>query len=801
MTVLFPASLTYAGSAAVRRPGFDDLEPRSERYLVPAAGALLLDVQASDQLEIIDPEGGQAFHLAVFSPDGRWDPEALEAGNPSAIQFQPPTDLLRSINDVLSSALQRRGIGNCGIPSVLSGLGRKAPAGEHVAFRAVRAAAVVLAAPAEIAADVMAIDGPQPSELRVRITRAAPAAEDSGRPPPSPLAEPRLDLFVPRRSGRAYEVKAGEYIQVVDIAGRQCSDFIAFCARALDRGQERFIDSTVTRTMVGRAYPNPGLTDKFYDQDNQPLVQIIQDTCGRHDTFGLACTSRVYENKGFPGHVNCSTNISNAMEPWGVESRGAWPAINYFFNTQVDAGNTILSDEGWSLPGDYVLMKALTDLVCVSTACPDDTSPINGWNPTDIQLRLYRETEMFRKSIAFRAGPDSEPVMTKETPFHVRTSELTRDYRAAKDFWIPGSYTASGVLEEYWACREAATLQDMSQLGKVDITGPGAEALMDHALTRDVRRVAVGQVVYSPMCRATGAMFDDGTLFRLSPDAFRWMAGDAQAADWLRELAVSLDLEVQVRTATSSLCNLAVQGPKSREILSSLVWTTEAHPRLDELKWFRFLVGRIGGFNGPAVLVSRSGFTGELGYEVFTSPADAPAVWDAIMEAGAPLGMIPMGLDALDILRIEAALPVAGHEFDENTDPFEAGAGFAVPLKKKERDFVGCEALRRNASAQRHCLTGLVISGQDCPAHGDPVFRGRSQVGIVTSACRSPQLGQPVALARIAVEALEVRGDGEGQNDQQAALTVGRLDGRLKRLSAQQVDLPFYDPQKLRPRS
>lgn len=798
MTVLFPASQAYAGPALVKRPGLDDLEPHQERYLVPAAGALLLDLAASDRLEIVNQEGGQTACVAVFAPDGRWDPDGLRADDPALLRVLSSAGLRRSITPPLSQALGRLGIDPNNIPSVLAALGPRSLPGDRVLFEAARACFLVIAAPAghdgEAVPD-LPIDGPQASDLRVRLTRAPAVANDLERRPPAPLAEPRLDLLVPRRSGRAYEVKTGEYIQVVDIAGRQCSDFIAFCARALDRGQERFIDSTVTRTMVGRAYPNPGLTDKFYDQDNQPLVQVIQDTCGRHDTFGLACTARVYENKGFPGHVNCSTNISDAMRPWEVAPRGAWPAINYFFNTQVDAGNAIRSDEGWSLPGDYVLMKALTDLVCVSTACPDDTSPINGWNPTDVQLRLYRETEMFRKSIAFRAGPESDVVMTKETPFHSRTSELTRDYRAAKDFWIPGSYTTSGVLEEYWACREAATLQDMSQLGKVDITGPGAEALMDHALTRDIRRVAVGQVVYSPMCRATGAMFDDGTLFRLSPDAFRWMAGDAQAAEWLRELAAALGLEVQVRTATSSLCNLAVQGPKSREILSSLVWTSEAHPRLEELKWFRFLVGRIGSFNGPAVLVSRSGFTGELGYEVFTSPGDAPAVWDAILEAGAPKGMIPMGLDALDILRIEAALPVAGHEFDENTDPFEAGTGFAVPLKKKERDFVGREALLRNAAAQRHQLTGLVISGQDCPEHGDPVFRGRTQVGIVTSACRSPQLGQPVALVRVAVEALEVSGE-EG-----AEFTIGCLDGRLKRLAARQMDPPFYDPQKLRPRS
>lgn len=797
MTLLFPASQSARGTLAIRRPGFDGLAPSRERYLVPARGHLLLDLRAGDKAEILDREGGQVFHAASFAADGRWDRAALHASDPSALRAVSASGLRSALNGPLADTLRRRRIDLGAVGSAFAGLGVRSVPGETVSFEVLRPCILLLAAPprdAEDEASVAPIDGPQPSDLNLYVSRAPAAGDLSESVPPPPLAEPRLDMLVPRRSGRAYEVKAGEYIQVVDIAGRQCSDFIAFSARALDKGLERFVDSTVTRTMVGRAYPNPGLTDKFYDQDNQPLVQVIQDTCGRHDTYGLACTARVYEDKGFPGHVNCSTNISEAMKPWGVAPRAAWPAINYFFNTQVDAGNAILSDEGWSLPGDYVLMKALTDLVCVSTACPDDTSPINGWNPTDVQLRIYQETEMFRKSIAFRAEPDSDAVMTKETPFHARTSALTRDFRAAKDCWIPGSYTTSGTLAEYWACRDAVTLQDMSQLGKIDVTGPGAEALMDYALPRDVRRVAVGQVVYSPMCRSTGAMFDDGTLFRLSPEGFRWMSGDAEAASWLRELADTLALDVQVRTATSSLCNLAVQGPRSRDLLSSLIWTGEGHPRLDELKWFRFLVGRIGDFNGPAVLVSRSGFTGELGYEVFTAPEDAPAVWDAIMEAGQPHGIVPMGLDALDLLRIEAALPVAGHEFDDTIDPFEAGAGFAVPLKSKDRDFVGREALLRNASAPRNQLIGLVVSGQDCPRHGDPVFRGRTQVGVVTSACRSPHLGQPVAMARVAVEAADA-----GQD--QADFEIGQLDGRLKRLAAKQVPLPFYDPEKRRPRA
>ncbi len=797
MTLLFPVSQSSSSTAAVRRPGFDNPEPRRERYLVPARGHLVLELNSGDKLEIVDPEGQQVCHLTSFATDGHWDPEALGSGDPSALQIVSTSGFHSVLSGLLAAALRRRRIEFEAATTAFAVLGSRSKPGDSVSFEALRPSVVLFAAPPQTVNENFSdapIDGPQPSDLSVYVTRSSEAGEEAAFRPPPPLVEPRLDMMVPRRSGRAYEVRAGEYIQVLDIAGRQCSDFIAFAARALDKGLERFIDSTVTRTMVGRAYPNPGLTDKFYDQDNQPLVQIIQDTCGRHDTYGLACTARVYENKGFPGHVNCSSNISEAMRPWDVASRAAWPAINYFFNTQVDAGNVILSDEGWSLPGDYVLMKALTDLVCVSTACPDDTSPINGWTPTDVQIRIYQENEMFRKSIAFRTEPDSDAVMTKETAFHSRTSALTRDYRAAKDFWIPGSYTASGAVAEYWACRDSVTLQDMSQLGKVDITGPGAEALMDHALPRDVRRAAVGQVLYSPMCRATGAMFDDGTLFRLSPDGFRWMSGDAQAAPWLRELAASLELDVQVRTATSSLSNLAAQGPKSRDVLSSLIWTGEGHPRLDELKWFRFLVGRIGDFNGPAVLVSRSGFTGELGYEVFTAPEDAPAVWDAIMEAGQPHGIVPMGLDALDLLRIEAALPVAGHEFDDSIDPFEAGVGFAVPLKSKDRDFVGREALLRNASAQRNQLIGLVVAGQDCPRHGDPVFRGRTQVGVVTSACRSPHLGHPIAMARVAVEATNAEKD-------QADFEIGQLDGQLKRLAAKYVPLPFYDPGKLRPRA
>ncbi len=154
-----------------------------------------------------------------------------------------------------------------------------------------------------------------------------------------------------------------------------------------------------------------------------------------------------------------------------------------------------------------------------------------------------------------------------------------------------------------------------------------------------------------------------------------------------------------MRSSTDQLHNVAVQGPKSRDILREVIWTPPAQPALDELGWFRFTIGRVGGFDGPPVVVSRTGYTGELGYEVFCHPKDALTVFDAIWQAGAPHGLMPFGLEALDMVRIEAGLVFAGYEFCDQTDPFEAGIGFTVALNSKNEDFIGREALMRRLGA------------------------------------------------------------------------------------------------------
>lgn len=311
-----------------------------------------------------------------------------------------------------------------------------------------------------------------------------PAGSTAGMPLPDPLGKVIEEFRVDRATARAYQLKKGQFVQIVDVEGQQCSDFMAMRWDTLDAGTEKHIDSTVSRTMARSAYPLPGLADKFFDQDIKPLLQVRQDTVGRHDTFALACTARGYEERGFPGHINCSDNISDVFEPYGIKRRCAWPAINFFFNSWIDwRSHVIASDEAWSRAGDYVCLQALTDLVCVSTACPDDVDPINGWNPTDIHVRIYEEGTPITHSVSWRSQPDDEGKLTRHSAFHPRTSSLTSSFHVARDLWMPAQFDATGAIDEYWACRNAATLQDMSGLRKFDIVGPDAETLLQHCMT------------------------------------------------------------------------------------------------------------------------------------------------------------------------------------------------------------------------------------------------------------------------------------------------------------------------------
>jgi aminomethyltransferase len=777
----------FVSPVRVLEPGLNTLPPDTERYVVRAGGITALEIFGGDRIEVVNPEGMQVGEITVFDARGNSDMQLLGA------QADGKAEGFKAIlggNDAsaikLARTLKFRGISLDSAHST-NIFSKESRAGDSIGFTANEAVTCIVAAPGES----MRVDQQDTvTDLTIFVHRQALDSAERRIHLPDPLADPLQDQRIEARTAFAFEVKAGQYIQIIDVEGRECSDFQCFDIAALDKGLERCIDATSTRHVVGKSYPVPGLLAKFYTQDFEPLVELIRDTCGRHDSFGTACTAKYYEDLGYPGHVNCSDNFNRALQPFGVQPRPGWMAINLFFNTNIDDTNQMYFDEPWSRPGDYVLMRALKDMICVSSACPCDVDPANGWNPTDIHMRIYPDTNTFTKAMAYRMTTDAEKQLTKETGFHSRTLEHTRNFTEYAGYWLANSYTKHGAIDEYWACREGAAVIDLSPLRKYEVLGPDAELLMQTCVTRNIRRLAIGQVVYTAMCYENGGMIDDGTVFRLGQDNFRWIGGSDESGIWLREQAQKLGLEAWVRNSTDQLHNLQVQGPKSRDILKQIIWTRPDQATLEELEWFRFSIARIGDEHGIPLVVSRTGYTGELGYEVFCHPKDAPAVWDAIWEAGKAYDLTPLGLEALDMLRVEAGLIFAGYEFSDQTDPFEAGIPFTVPLKTKEDDFIGKSALLKRKENPQRVLVGLELSGDELAVNGDCVNIGRNQVGEITSAVRSPILRKNFALCRIQIEHSELGTEVE----------VGKLDGKQKRLPAKVVGFPFYDPTKSRVR-
>jgi aminomethyltransferase len=768
-------------------PSVFSLQPGSERYVVPGCGAILISVETGDRITVINEEGGQVCELLALDNKGKSDAGIL--GKTSNSNGTGLKKLLSSRDPSLRSVwlgLEARGV-DLAKSNALKYFDASTMAKDTAQFMVERDGSVVIAAPGGI----MDFTLQNTATPLVVTLRRALIKQITKFELPDPLADPLADIRIHPATAQSYFVKAGDYIQIYDVDGRQCSDFQCFSARKLDKAVEHALDVTTTRTLMGHAYPMPGLHAKYYDQDMLPLVEVIQDTCGRHDAFALACAAKYYDDIGYPGHPNCSDNFNKVLSEHGVAPRAGWMAINFFFNTAIDDHGVMYGDEPWSRPGDYVLLRALTDLVCVSSSCPDDTTPANGWNLTDIHVRTYDGAEPFKRAMAFRATPESEPQMTKETGFHNSFAKHTRNFIEYNGYWLANCFAQAGPLDEYYACREKSVVLDLSALRKFEITGPDSEALCQYIFTRNMKTLPVGGVVYSAMCYEHGGMIDDGTVFRLGKDNFRWIGGSDYGGEWIREQAKKLDLKVLVRSSTDMQHNIAVQGPESRDLLKKIIWTAAHQPTLEELAWFRFAPARIGDDQGVPIVISRTGYTGELGYEIFCHPKHAETVFDAVWDNGKDHGLKPMGLEALDMVRIEAGLIFAGYDFSDQTDPFEAGVGFTVPLKSKKDDFIGRDALIRRKETPARKLVGLEIDSNIDVTHGACVHVGRAQIGEVTSSMRSPILGKNIALARVDVAHHEV----------DTIVEIGLLDGHMKRLPARIVPFAHYDPTKSKPRS
>ena len=753
-----------------------------ETYQLLGGEAISIDLKSGDSVEIVDVEGDQQCSVLAFNAEKlsvlstlSWN--SKPKSNASEISVDDCSDMFKAI--IKHNQIDSKELNGTELFSASN------PADSRQSFNIKNDALCVF----DAKGGPMIVDKQNsPTEILINVSRSNPSNPSERLP--EPLAKTSKEIRINNSSAVAYKVKAGEYIQIIDVEGQQCSDFQAFLEEDLKNNLELCLDPTVTRSQMLASYPAPGTHDKFYNQNSVPLVEVIQDTVCRHDTFGLACNAKYYDDRGFPGHISCTDNFNKSLSKYGVTPRQNWAAVNLFFNTAIEECHSLSSDVSWSRPGDYVLFRAVDDLVCVSSACPDDTTSSNGWNPTDIHVRIYNKSNNFSSATAFRPDPQSIPTMTKETGFHKNTSKLTKNFDNYNGYWLPLEYDNLGAIKEYWQCREGVAMIDLAPLRKFEVYGQDAEALMQYAITKDVRKLAIGQVVYSAMCYDNGCMVDDGTLFRLDENNFRWIGGSDDGGKLLRKIANEKGFDVRVKSSTDQLHNVAVQGPKSRETLEKIIWTPKLQTSLEDLKWFRFTIGRIGGEFGIPVMVSRTGYSGELGYEVFAHPNDCEDVWDAIAEAGEEFGICPLGLNALDMLRIEAGLIFAGYEFCDQTDPFEAGIAFTVPLKTKEEDFSGKESLILRKNSPQRVLVGLELDSNEVALHGDGVYIGKQQVGIITSATRSPILKKNIALCRISVSASEIDNEVE----------VGKLDGHHKRLSAKVVRFPFYDPEKTRVR-
>lgn len=340
-------------------------------------------------------------------------------------------------------------------------------------------------------------------------------------------------------------------------------------------------------------------------------------------------------------------------------------------------------------------------------------------------------------------------------------------------------------VAEHQATRTACNMWDESPLRKWILRGPDAVALADALFTNDMGALEIGQVRYGALCDEQGKMVMDGTVFKLADDHCMSITSYDSDLDWFKQVASDRGLDAQVEDRTAEMPHLQVQGPKSREVLGPIIQGTD----INTLRYFRFIPEGVT-VGGVSVWLSRTGYSGELGFELYCSVDDAPNLWNAVLEAGRPHGCRPIGLSAIETLRIESGLLFPDIDyFPHDTDPFEVRLDNVIKLDKTG-DFVGREALREIADkGTPRLLTTLRIEGDEVPEYGAPVTRDGNDVGIVRSPCQSPTFDmQVIAMAAIDRELV--------QDGQQVEVAAG--DGTT---SATVAPFPLYDTDKRRPRS
>ena len=361
--------------------------------------------------------------------------------------------------------------------------------------------------------------------------------------------------------------------------------------------------------------------------------------------------------------------------------------------------------------------------------------------------------------------------MEKKTPLYELHAAAGGKLVPFAGYLLPIQY--SGILAEHQAVRTHAGLFDVSHMGELMLSGPGALNTVQQLLTNDFSTLEDGQVRYSPMCREDGGILDDLLVYRL--DAQRYLLV-VNAANHDRDAAwVSSHLleDTRMEDQSEETAQLALQGPGAEKILTKLVDRSQ----LPE-KYYTFR--RNVPLCGYSCLVSRTGYTGEDGFEIYCENAAAPVLWKALLDAGAADGLIPCGLGARDTLRTEAAMPLYGHEMTEEITPYEAG--LSIFVKPDKGAFIGRDALAsKTPPARRRC--GLKVTGRGIPREGCAVSKDGAVIGCVTSGTQSAVLGCPVALALVTAGAVSPGDQVE-------------IDVRGRAIGAEVVKLPFYKRSK-----
>ncbi len=364
--------------------------------------------------------------------------------------------------------------------------------------------------------------------------------------------------------------------------------------------------------------------------------------------------------------------------------------------------------------------------------------------------------------------------MAQKTPIYDSHVELGGRIVDFAGFMMPVSF--EGIVAEHERVRQKVGFFDVSHMGEIELTGGEAVKFADRAVSNNVGKLESGQVCYSVCCNEAGKILDDLLVYKFSDERVLFVVNAVNADKIYNHLAEIREGDVEVTNLSESTGQIAIQGPSSRDLILNSDFCSPVRDRLKELDYYRFVTFES---QGEEILLSRTGYTGELGYEIYLPTGMALDVWNKLLESGAGLGAGPIGLGARDTLRFEPCYCLYGHELSEETSPLEAGLSWVVKLKKG--DFVGRDALLKEKEGKpARKLIGLELKERGIPRQGCEVLHEGENVGMVTSGTFSPTLGKPLAMALVK---RSVPKDATGL----------AIDIRGKSVPVEKVKMPFYE--------